>query len=635
MLINKLIIFLLTWSNIQKRLLIAFLDVFIVVFCLWISLSVDVQRLLVPNKLDIFIIFYSVCLALPIFSYFDLYRSAIRYIGFREIWGITKATILLAALGLLINLLFFDGSKSFLFFYNFWILLLLSICSSRLFASWILTEKSLSSNVIIYGAGAGGIQLASALRFSRELKPIAYIDENETIQGNFLNGIKVFKPSKLPALIKEKEVEEVLIAIPSAKKFELNRIVSSIGDLSIKVRVLPGVEELAQGKISVSDLKILDITDLLGREATVPHQELLIKNIRDKNVMVSGAGGSIGAELCRQISKIGPKKLVLFEISEAALYSIDKELENYGLQVEICPILGNVNDKGRLQEVCRSFSIQTIYHAAAYKQVPMVEMNTIQSLENNIVGTLNCALVAMEYKVETFVLISTDKAVRPTNVMGASKRFSELIIQSLSQRNEKNQNTKFTIVRFGNVLGSSSSVVPLFREQIKKGGPVTVTDPEIVRYFMSIPEAAELVIQAGSLGVGGEVFVLDMGNPIKIYDLAKKMIRLSGLEVFDMETKEGDIEIEFSGLREGEKLFEELIIGDEVSKTQHDRILKADEESLEWEEVETFLSKFKEAFKTRNERQAHDLLINSVSVFKPYSGLNDLIYKSNKNRNIR
>ena len=323
--------------------------------------------------------------------------------------------------------------------------------------------------------------------------------------------------------------------------------------MSIKVRVLPGVEELAQGKISVSDLKILDITDLLGREATVPHQELLIKNIRDKNVMVTGAGGSIGAELCRQISKIGPKKLVLFEISEAALYSIDKELENYGLQVEICPILGNVNDKGRLQEVCRSFSIQTIYHAAAYKQVPMVEMNTIQSLENNIVGTLNCALVAMEYKVETFVLISTDKAVRPTNVMGASKRFSELIIQSLSQRNEKNQNTKFTIVRFGNVLGSSSSVVPLFREQIKKGGPVTVTDPEIVRYFMSIPEAAELVIQAGSLGVGGEVFVLDMGNPIKIYDLAKKMIRLSGLEVFDMETKEGDIEIEFTGLREGEK----------------------------------------------------------------------------------
>ena len=633
MFIEKLISILLSWNNLKKRIFIAVMDILILLICLWISLSVEVQGLYVPQKPELFLLLSSLVIVLPIFVYFDLYRSVIRYLGFREILGITKAVSVFISLSYILNSLFDGDFRELFLFYNIWILLLLLVCSSRFFASWFLTEKSMSSNVVIYGAGAAGMQLASALRFSRELRTIGYIDESDSIQGNFLNGIKVFKPSSLPKLIKENDVKEVLIAIPSAKKFEINRIVSSIGDLTVKIRVLPGVEELAQGKISVSDLKTLDITDLLGREATVPQEELLIQNIRSKVVMVTGAGGSIGSELCRQISKIGPKRLILYEISEASLYAINQELNNYDLEIEICPILGNVIDKERLLEVFKYFSVETVYHAAAYKQVPMVEMNTIQSLENNIFGTLNCALTAQETNVKTFVLISTDKAVRPTNVMGASKRFAELIIQSLSKKNElqKEDQVKFTIVRFGNVLGSSSSVVPLFKEQIEKGGPVTVTDPEIVRYFMSIQEAAELVIQAGALSKGSEVFVLDMGKPIKIIDLAKKMIRLSGLEVYNEETKEGDIEIKFTGLRDGEKLYEELIIGDKVSKTAHNRILQADEESLNWEEIEMLLDEFRSAFSIRDESKAHQLLIKSISGFKPYSGLNDLIFKLKSN----
>jgi len=633
MIFNKLITFMVSWSNFQKSIFIILVDIMLLFLSLWITLSFNYKSLYIPPRIDLIPVLISLIIALPIFVYFDLYRSVIRYAGFKEIWGITKAVTVYIVLCFFLNSLTDREFLSVPLFFNYWILLLLLMCSSRLFASWVLLEKSISSNVIIYGAGAAGIQLASALRFSRELKPIAYIDEGKINQGKFLGGIKVFPPSKLPALIKERNVREVLIAIPSAKKFELNRIVSSIGELTIKVRVLPGVEELAQGKISVSDLKTLDIMDLLGRDPTVPRHELLIKNIRNKNVMVTGAGGSIGSELCRQIVRIGPKKLILFEISEASLYSIEQELVNSAIDAEIYPILGNVTDKLRLREVCKAFSIETIYHAAAYKQVPMVEMNTIQSIENNIFGTLNCALSAIDCEVETFVLVSTDKAVRPTNIMGATKRFSELILQALAKdRNKSNalKEINFTIVRFGNVLGSSSSVVPLFREQIKNGGPVTVTDPEIIRYFMSIPEAAELVIQAGSLGRGSEVFVLDMGEPIKIFDLAKKMIRLSGLEVFNQETQEGDIEVIFTGLRDGEKLYEELLIGDNVSKTEHERIFKAEEESMSWKEVLNLLDEFKEAITIRDESQVHELLIRSVSGFKPYSGLNDLIYLSKK-----
>ena len=370
---------------------------------------------------------------------------------------------------------------------------------------------------------------------------------------------------------------------------------------------------------------------MLGREPVKAQEDLLKSNIKSKVVMVTGAGGSIGSELCRQILKIKPKLLVLYEISEVSLYLIEQELINDFEKEGIKTVLGNVSDKDRVKEVCEQFGVNTIYHAAAYKQVPMVEMNTLQSFENNVFGTLNCALSALETGVETFVLVSTDKAVRPTSFMGATKRFAELILQALSEEQSKSSSKreiKFTMVRFGNVLGSSASVVPLFTEQIQKGGPVTVTDPEVVRYFMSIPESAELVIQAGSLAKGGEVFLLDMGKPIKIFELAEKMIRLSGLERYNPETKEGDIEITFSGLRDGEKLYEELLIGNDATKTSHELIFKANEEKMEWKEIERLIEEFKEAVQDRNEKRVHDLLIGSISGYKPHSGLKDLIYIS-------
>ena len=628
---NKVINFLISRSNFGKRTLIILTDVVLILLSLWIALSLENKTIyfLDNNSFNVFLI--SLVIAIPIFAFFDLYRSIIRYMGFIEIWSITKAVTLFSTISYFLNSFVQEEFLSLTLFFSFWLICLVLVSFSRLTASSLLLETFISSNVVIYGAGAAGRQLSSALRYSRELKPVAFVDEDKSLQGNFLNGIKVLSPSRLPKLIRKKNIFEVLIAMPSAKKYEISRIVSSIGELPVKVRVLPGVAELAQGKISVSDLKPLEVADLLGREPVKAQEDLLKSNIKSKVVMVTGAGGSIGSELCRQILKIKPKMLVLYEISEVSLYLIEQELINDFKKERIKTVLGNVSDKDRVKEVCEQFGVNTIYHAAAYKQVPMVEMNTLQSFENNVFGTLNCALSALETRVETFVLVSTDKAVRPTSFMGATKRFAELILQALSEEQSKNSSTrgiKFTMVRFGNVLGSSASVVPLFREQIEKGGPVTVTDPEVVRYFMSIPEAAELVIQAGSLAKGGEVFLLDMGKPIKILELAEKMIRLSGFERYNPETKEGDIEITFSGLRDGEKLYEELLIGNDATKTSHELIFKANEEKMEWKEIERLIEEFKEAVQDRNEKRVHDLLIGSISGYKPHSGLKDLIYIS-------
>ena len=628
---NKVINFLISRSNFGKRTLIILTDVVLILISLWIALSLENKAIyfLDNNSFNVFLI--SLVIAIPIFAFFDLYRSIIRYMGFIEIWSITKAVTLFSTISYFLNSFVQEEFLSLTLFFSFWLICLVLVSFSRLTASSLLLETFISSNVVIYGAGAAGRQLSSALRYSRELKPVAFVDEDKSLQGNFLNGIKVLSPSRLPKLIRKKNIFEVLIAMPSAKKYEISRIVSSIGELPVKVRVLPGVAELAQGKISVSDLKPLEVADLLGREPVKAQEDLLKSNIKSKVVMVTGAGGSIGSELCRQILKIKPKMLVLYEISEVSLYLIEQELINDFKKERIKTVLGNVSDKDRVKEVCEQFGVNTIYHAAAYKQVPMVEMNTLQSFENNVFGTLNCALSALETRVETFVLVSTDKAVRPTSFMGATKRFAELILQALSEEQSKNSSTrgiKFTMVRFGNVLGSSASVVPLFREQIEKGGPVTVTDPEVVRYFMSIPEAAELVIQAGSLAKGGEVFLLDMGKPIKIFELAEKMIRLSGFERYNPETKEGDIEITFSGLRDGEKLYEELLIGNDATKTSHELIFKASEEKMEWKEIERLIEEFKEAVQDRNEKRVHDLLIGSISGYKPHSGLKDLIYIS-------
>jgi len=635
---NKIINFLISRSNFGKRALIVITDIVLVLLSLWIALSLENKNIYFPDNNSFNLFLVSLVVAIPIFALFDLYRSIIRYMGFIEMWSITKAVTLFSTISYSLNSFIQGEFLSLTLFFSFWLICLVLVSFSRLAASSLLLEKFVSSNIVIFGAGAAGRQLSSALRYSREIKPVAFVDEDKSLQGNFLNGIKVFSPSQLPKLIPRKKIFEVLIAIPSAKKHEISRIVSSISEIPVKVRVLPGVAELAQGKISVSDLKPLEVDDLLGREPVKAQEDLLKDNIQSKVVMVTGAGGSIGSELCRQILKIKPKLLVLFEISEVSLYLIEQELINDFERERIKTVLGNVCDKDRVKEVCEQFGVDTIYHAAAYKQVPMVEMNTLQSFENNVFGTLNCALSALETEVETFVLVSTDKAVRPTSFMGATKRFAELILQALSDQQSKSSSKsgiKFTIVRFGNVLGSSASVVPLFREQIEKGGPVTVTDPEVVRYFMSITESAELVIQAGSLAKGGEVFLLDMGEPIKIFELAEKMIRLSGFERYDPETKEGDIEITFSGLRDGEKLYEELLIGNDATETRHELIFKANEERLEWKEIERLIEEFKEAVQDRNEKGVHDLLIGSISGYKPHSGLKDLIYISKGHKDLK
>jgi len=413
--------------------------------------------------------------------------------------------------------------------------------------------------------------------------------------------------------------------MPSASRSRKFDIINALEPYPVLVRTLPGVAELAEGKVSVNDLREVSIEDLLGRDAASSNQELLSKNITDKVVVVTGAGGSIGSELCRQIVFLKPKALILYEMSELALYTIEKELSSFGVQqIDMYPVLGSVNNRNRLDNVFKRFEVDTVYHAAAYKHVPMVEFNNTEGVDNNIFGTLNCAQAAIDNGVETFVLISTDKAVRPTNTMGATKRSAELVLQALS---DKQSGTKFTMVRFGNVLGSSGSVIPLFKQQIKDGGPVTVTDENIVRYFMTIPEAVELVIQAGAMGTGGDVFVLDMGEPVRIADLAKKMIHLSGLEVKDESHPDGDIEIKYTGLRPGEKLYEELLIGDNVSGTDNPLIMRAQEDMLSWDDLEPTLSSLKNAITDCDQKKLRELLVQIVPGFKPQSEIADILYK--------
>ena len=431
------------------------------------------------------------------------------------------------------------------------------------------------------------------------MQPVAFIDSNPSLQETYLGGMKVLHPKKLERLASRGKVDEVLIAMPSASKSTLRTLLKEIENYSVKVRILPGLAELAEGKVLVSELKEVDISNLLGRLEVEANQDLINKNIAQKVVLITGAGGSIGSEISRQVARNKASKVILLDANEYALYSIKNEIENLLPETELHAVLGSVTNKKRITEVCKAFAVDTIYHAAAYKHVPLVEENPFEGVFNNIIGTQACVQAAIDAEVETFVLISTDKAVRPTNIMGATKRFAEMILQSLSDKDDIKNKTRITMVRFGNVIGSSGSAIPLFQQQIKEGGPVTVTHSEVIRYFMSIPEAAELVIQAGAMGKGGDVFVLDMGEPIKIYDLAKRLIRLSGMELKDKDNPDGDIEIIFTGLRPGEKLYEELLIGDNVSTTEHKRILRAEEDFLTAEELERISNSIKKSRKRR------------------------------------
>ena len=622
-------------GRVQKKIIVGFLD-----YC---SLSVAFLLALLSNEISITKIdesLLSYILILPIttvliFYLFGVYSSVLRYLDFSLL---TKLFF-----GLVMSLILNIFILTFLKYYNLespkfvtldifgWIMVLLSaqiiITSSRLLANFLFRERS-EIRVVIYGAGSAGIQLASALKVSREMQPIAFIDRNEALHNTTLGNLKILPPQQLKKLIKRKKVDQVLIAIPSASKSTLRSLLAEIEQYSVRVRILPGLAEIAQGKVRVSELKEVETSDLLGRFKVEASQELIDKNIKNKSVLITGAGGSIGSEISRQVVSNGAKRVLLLDSSEFALYAIKKKLEELPFSSNIIAILGNVTDKNRILNICRSFDVQTIYHAAAYKHVPIVEENPFEAVTNNIFGTKNCLEAACEAGIETFVLISTDKAVRPTNIMGATKRFAELILQAHSSE-RANLDTKMTMVRFGNVIGSSGSAIPLFQRQIKEGGPVTVTDPNVIRYFMTIPEASELVIQAGAMGQGGDVFVLDKGEPIKIVDLAKRLINLSGLEVKDLHNPNGDIEIKFTGLRPGEKLYEELLIGDNVSKTKHKQILRAEENFISVSEIENYCTALLHARENNDVETLRSIFLKTISGFKPEKIVDSLYLQNN------
>jgi FlaA1/EpsC-like NDP-sugar epimerase len=514
-------------------------------------------------------------------------------------------------------------------------LILLSVGGARLVVRALIAQFAGTNKkpVVVYGAGSAGRQLANGLTAGPEYFVSAFIDDDITKQKSIIQGIPVVDISSLRSLIADGKVHKILLALPSASRSRRNQIISQLEHMSVKVQTIPGIKDVVEGTANGDEIVDVEIEDLLGREPVNPIPQLMAQHITGKSVMVSGAGGSIGSELCRQILKYKPVKLVLFEQSEFGLYEIEKELSEYilknGLQTKLSPIMGSVQRINRVENVMKSFNVHTIYHAAAYKHVPLVEQNVVEGVRNNVFGTYYTARAAINANVETFVLISTDKAVRPTNTMGASKRMAELVLQALD-KSKINTCTRFCMVRFGNVLGSSGSVVPLFRRQIREGGPITLTHENITRYFMTIPEAAQLVIQAGAMGKGGDVFVLNMGDSVRIKDLAEKMVRLSGLDIKDENNPDGDIEIKCTGLRPGEKLYEELLIGDNVLETFHERILMANEAMLTWEDLSVILDNLDKACHNFDHEVIRQILLDAPTGFNPTDGICDLVWSQRK-----
>lgn len=614
-----------------KRLITLTLDFVATSAALWLAFSLRYGVFYQPPKPQLWIFLLAPIIAIPIFIRAGLYRAIVRYLGMQALWTVVKATLLYATIFAVIVLIAgVERVPRTVYGINA-LILILFVGGSRLTARWWFVSSMGTYNIknmnkqyvppiIIYGAGASGAQMVAALKTSHQLRPVAFIDDDVSLHQQRINGVTVYPFSRLAHLVDKFNVREVLLALPSVSRSRRQDIIRLLEPFSLHVKSLPSFMDLAEGKITVADIQEVDVADLLGRDPVAPVTSLLRANITEKVVMVTGAGGSIGSELCRQIMKLQPTTLVLYELNEFGLYEIEKELKQKNESVTIIALLGSVLNQQRVEVICQRFNVQTIYHAAAYKHVPMVERNTSEGVRNNIFGTLSCAQAAINSKVETFVLISTDKAVRPTNTMGASKRMAELVLQALAK---EQQNTRFTMVRFGNVLGSSGSVVPLFREQIIRGGPVTVTDPRIIRYFMTIPEAAELVIQAGAMGQGGDVFVLDMGEPVRIVDLARQKIRLSGFTEKDEDHPDGDIEIVYTGLRPGEKLYEELLIGDNVSDTEHQKIMRAEEQIIDWAELNIILQELKQYNDADNCQQVRNILMTHVSGFKPQCGIED------------
>ena len=612
-----------------KRFISVCTDCLMIPLALWTAISLKIGHPETnPSDWPAFAAVIGV--SIPIFVRAGLYRAVIRFLGHKAIFSVAISVVLsaltLRLVGELLQVQVLNWSVVAIYAF----VALMYVAGSRFMVRYYLLRRYLMptvARVAIYGAGEAGAHLASLLLTTREFDPVVFLDDNKNLRGRFVNGLKVHMPEHLPSLIKTHGIDRVLLAVPSLSRHRRREILTQLEPLGVHVQTVPDIEQLVTGKANLADLREVDVGDLLGRDAVPPKPGLFDARIRDRVVMVTGAGGSIGSELCRQIIGLGPRRLVLFEMSELALYNIERELralaDKHSMAVELVALIGNTQDRFRLRDIFSAYRVQTVYHAAAYKHVPIVEQNVVAGINNNVIATWCAAEAAHEAEVETFVLISTDKAVNPTNVMGATKRFAEIVLQGLQRRGSK---TLFCMVRFGNVLASSGSVVPLFNEQINAGGPVTVTHPEVIRYFMTIPEAAQLVIQAGSMAEGGDVFVLDMGKPVRIGDLARRMIHLAGLTVRDEKHPDGDIEIAYTGLRPAEKLYEELLIGNNVTGTEHPMILRAIEHSLPWERVQEFLNEVVAAMSRFDCQRSLQLLSDVVAEYTPAPQPHDLVW---------
>jgi len=627
---------LLAMPRLAKRLLVAVVDSVLCVLTVWLAYYLrlgDWARLFGEDAWDLNIaIIGSLTFALPVFFLCGLYRVIFRYSGLMAAITVMKALAIYFVLyAFVFTVIGVKGVPRTIGIIQPILLLMFLIAFRSLVPYWFsahyqnaINQSSLPQ-VLIYGAGINGRQLADALANSREMRVLGFMDDAPWLVGQTINGKRIYRSDELTKLVAKHGVSDVLLAMPSINQIRRNEILQKISAVKVNVRTLPSLNELAKGKVKISDLRDLDFNDLIGRDVVPPDQALLDKNIKGKVVMVTGAGGSIGGELCRQILDVGPSKLLLLELSEFALYQIHDELEAHALEkgVALISLLASVQDAQRIHQLMSTLLPDTVFHAAAYKHVPLVEHNPAEGIKNNVFGTLTLAQIALANHVKSFVLISTDKAVRSANVMGATKRLSEMVLQALAANRS---NTTFAIVRFGNVLGSSGSVIPKFRRQIKERRPITLTHPDITRYFMTITEAAQLVIQASAMAEGGEVFVLDMGEPIKIMDLARNVIKLSGMTVKDASNPEGDIEIEITGLRPGEKLFEELLIGDDPKATKHPRIIKVNESYLTWTDLESWLKELGQALAQDDHDKMMVLLRASAIGYQPNSDIADWTY---------
>lgn len=600
-----------------KQGLMLLADALLLVFAVWASYALRLGEWFIPNRSQLVLMAVAPLLAMPVFLKMGLYRSVIRYLGEQALWSVFKgmslAALSWAVLAFMTQMTGLEGvPRAVPLLY--WLIGMVLVGGSRFSARWLLwfplRNRFAGRQVLIYGAGEAGRQLAASLRRGRDLFPAGFLDDDATLQGKDMGGLRVYPPEHLPALIERFDIHDVIVTLPSASSARRREVVSFLEEHPVRVRILPALTDIATGRHLVNMVREVDIGDLLGRDPVGADPSLLGRCITGKTVLVSGAGGSIGSELCLQIAALAPARMVLLETSEHALYQIDRLLRSIA-DCRIIASLGSVGDAALVSGLLAEHRVQTIYHAAAYKHVPLVEANPLEGARNNVLGTLTLAQAAFAAGVQTFVLISTDKAVRPTNIMGASKRWAELVVQGIArQAGAQGSGQQFCAVRFGNVLGSSGSVIPLFKDQIAQGGPVTVTHAEVTRYFMSIHEAVELVIQAGSLALGGEVFLLDMGEPVKIFDLAHNMIRLAGHSVRDEDNPEGDIEIAITGLRPGEKLYEELLIASSNAEgTLHPKIMKGDEPCLDAEVLNGLIGQIDVALEARDEAAVRQVLM--------------------------